>query len=208
MTADEFVKELGSIWPTREELLRLGLSPSEAERAAVWVQARRIRSVEMSDPLLDLCANFEFVEGEFGIVVHFCKLRPYNEDCMLVGFDEGDPLIISKRGGEVLLVVPLGRKRKYVGCALDGAAFLKALLVAARFIVDCMLGRRTRKNRVDWETVLSECWELAGGRKYRRYWAWGLGIEGSFGVIWDLLWRPISMGRIWSVLNKMLGGGH
>ncbi len=143
MKAEEFVVKLKEIAPTEEELISRGYTSSEhIKRCLISYNAVKRESNPLvipngMDELLRLVTEYDCNTVELGMV---CLTDSFNdlftefEDYYLVGVDEVDYLVISKKTGEVLILDRFEQTFVICYCAANGAKFLDALIEAQVFI--------------------------------------------------------------------------
>ena len=160
MNADEFAERLRLIAPPVSDLNRLGMSPAGIERFRAGYFCRRISASDETDPLLDLCTNFDLSSFEVGMV-RLSRRTEFDQDHWNIGRDESDTIIYPKGGGFVSVRDHEDLNREVCKCARTADGFLSALLVVAEFSTECAF-RNEDPDQVAARRALDQCLRLAG----------------------------------------------
>ena len=130
MNADDFAAQLENCIPPQSAYA--GLSEEAAARFRASYLCRRISRGAETDPLLDLCTNFDLSTLEMTSIT-LCSPYELNAQYWIIGKDEVDPIVYPKAGGVVSLRDHTSLDWQINLCALTGDGFLSAMLAAVRY---------------------------------------------------------------------------
>lgn len=160
MTTDEFATKLEMLAPSDVDLQKLGLNLKEAERFRAGYRCRRIVKTNESNPLFDLCNNFDVSSLEISVVT-FCKSTRLDDDHWKIGNFEDDMLVLAESTQRVIVLDHEEVDRELCKCADTAAGFLEALLIVAESNTQTFRqASGTIPKPVDF--ALSQCVSLAG----------------------------------------------
>jgi len=180
MTANEFVDELARAAPSLDDLMKVGMSRSQAVhfRNGFRCQKREhdAASERAHNELLRLISLWDASTVKVGMVSFF-PAPVIVEDGIQVGSVEVDPLIIFADGEEVI-VTEFGVHNHLLWPASEsGERFLDALIFASKFLGDSCV-RKIDFNDFDAaRAAATECTTLAGGARYHDFYLMLLGAE-------------------------------
>ena len=164
MTADEFVKALIDCAPSTQELQELGFEGGFLERwRNSYLPQLRIPSSPNANPVFDLVQRYDASVIEFTSVYFGETIEEFYHG-LGFGWEEADPLVVSRETGEII-VEELGTKGFILWhCAKDASSFLDAL---AYFACATRLGIDKVQHESD--AIASECGKRAGGEEYAEF---------------------------------------
>ncbi len=130
MTASEFVESVSTFAPSPDNFLLAGFSEDMAEELAkeYIIDSLGVSKITGNE-ILDLIANYDIECIEIGSVTFNKKVKETNE-LIIFGKLEADPLAISKKNGEIIMVDHEDLSHIMFVCAADASHFLDALLIA------------------------------------------------------------------------------
>lgn len=171
MNADDFVKRLGECIPPQEKLNALGLPKS---RIREKINSRRatpragIPATRNQNPILELIQNYDLSTVDIGMVT-FLNRVIRKEGKLIIGEFEQDPLMLNESTGEVYISDHIKPSHIMCKCALDGAHFLDALIIAARHLSECGVNYPLAWDQTLKHSVAQECASKAGGKEYLKF---------------------------------------
>ncbi len=172
MNADEFVERLRAIVPPIVELLASGQTREEAEtfRRSVVPEWRPGMTERVErNPILDLMCRCNLTAVGLGVVT-FLESPVRSPGRIVFGKAEADWLVIDETTGVVKLVDHANQDYTICECAASSSSFLDALIAG--------MENKAPDSEGENMSVVDYCSFLAGGDKYREFYAQILG--------WDL----------------------
>lgn len=169
MEAKDFVLSLAQAAPEASELAHLGLPEKEQHEYLksydCLLRKQPLPEFGSSDQLLELLRHWDLSQVEIGLL-QFPEEPNEEAEFIQVGFVEADPLVMLRNSGE-LVVQEFGTKRHQLWpVAKNGACFLDALLIAARFLGQCGIGSITQDDYELTDAAAEACAAAAGGDRY------------------------------------------
>ena len=164
MTADDFVEALKYCAPTVAEMEANGDSSYYAnQHINSYLPVIRDPGVRDINPAFELIQRYDVSMIELS-TVHFDETIDEFHHGLGFGWEEADPLVVSRETGEII-VEELGTKGFILWhCAKDASSFLDAL---AYFACATRLGIGKVQHESD--AIASECGKRAGGEEYTEF---------------------------------------
>jgi hypothetical protein len=178
MSATEFVAKLAEANPSVEDWTSIGLTPREANsfrRQMMCEEREAPLGLTESNDLFALMNRWSVGHVEVGMV-RFAKAPVQRRHGVQVGVVESDPLllhpddelVVHERGALDHTLWPVAKSPN---------AFLKALVVAARFLSDRGVEKIDFDDFQAAQAAARECAQLAGGDRYYDFYCMLLGAE-------------------------------
>lgn len=177
MDSSSFKNALIDASPTLVSLLKIGLSQDEALqiRSSFEIHPRpAVYSIDLGDEALnDLLSNYDVSQIEVGMVRFHAYPERFSSG-WTIGEVEADYLILDEESGEVR-VTDIGCPEHVIWrCSANGENFLSALVVAAKYLAECLLDEKFENSR-QLETIRA-CATLAGGDTYLPFYKMLIGV--------------------------------
>jgi len=179
MTEIEFIERLKGVPFSYEEYLKIGLDEDFIiEKVSAYNPGKRLSNLsEHSDnPLIRLVEDYDVSKTEIGMVWFGAQVTD-TEDYSYIGKFEVDFLCVSKLTKEVVILSFDDPSSIAYRCAQNGASFLDAIIVAAKFLEACGIDDNLYNDQEAICSMAENCSELAGGNKYLNFYKVLLGCE-------------------------------
>jgi hypothetical protein len=163
MKTEEFVEELRKM-PLDTKVLRTqGVSEGYIQKLINSYQLKKkAQSVYSGDPVLELIENYDSSNLEIGMI-SFDQNIEEGEDYLFFGKFEVDDLAVHRNFGTVVMLED-GSDHVLYKCAGNGAKFLDALILAAKFLEKRANDDSLYENQGLTCKMAEECGEIAGGK--------------------------------------------
>ena len=173
MTPQEFVKELGQLKPSIEQLTQKGFT-SEAGKL---YQESFVAKKHSAEPAIvtqsqfynELIRNYDISDIVI-TTISFCE-QPYklNDNDIVFAQDESDPIVMKGNTGEIVLLDMAETSFVIAECAAHIAGFFKAMLIVSKYLYDCFIDGDLQNNNDYLLSTIAQSALVAGGKKYHQF---------------------------------------
>ena len=178
MDSVSFKNALAEAKPEIEDLLDAGLSRDEAADLTSSFEISPRPAAENFDipdsTLKALFSGNDISRVEIGMV----RFHGHPEKVpggWIIGEVEADYLMLNRISGEILVMDITSPDHVIWRCAKDGAGFLGAIAVAAKYLGACISGDQSGTSYQ--RDALRDCTNLAGGDEYSAFYKMLIGFE-------------------------------
>jgi hypothetical protein len=166
--------------PSESELKNLGLSNEDSRELIGSFMIEHRKNVDVAGDKNDVASTFFRLFDpsmlEVGMV-RFSASPIKNDNGLIVGQVEADPLIIDSSTGQVYVDDLTTPGRRLWVCSDNFEHFLSALIPAAMYLGRCLADGSVRSDKNLLANSLRECIASAGGDEYAAFYSMLLGVE-------------------------------
>ena len=182
MNSKDFVFELNSLSPSKEEFALLGYDTNMIDtRLKSYECTKYISPIDRSfdlfdDSILTLLSSYNCSNIEIG-QISFNREIIETKNYYIIGIMEIDLLILNKITLEIQIIDYVDHDNVMYNCASNSASFLSAILLCAEFFSKRVKNPKLAMDIDFTAKYLLFCVEKAGGEKYSKFYKVLLGYD-------------------------------
>ena len=181
MTPKEFIKQVESFRPTKQELLNSGIDEDGIERILngyVILPRHEPINIGINDNFYrDLIGEYDISNIEIGPICFPEIPSSLNPNQLIIAYDCTAPIVVDKSTDEVLLLDMNEPTHVMASCAKNIKAFFSALLLANDFLDTLSKDESLWDDPDSAKPIIAQCTLMAGGKKYRQFYEMLVGLE-------------------------------